>query len=420
MVLSKNLLFLILIPIIFPISYIFGSFSINFTIILSIIFLIILKKKIKSEIINFKLFFIFFFFLVLFFFFNSLYSSYFQYSFFKSFSYLRFFIFFLFFVLVLDTLDKNQKKNISIFFLILTILVGLDTLFQFFFGYDIFGKKAFTEYSRLTGPFSEEIVGHFLLNFGILSLALFSFYHQIGNFFKFSFIVFIIFLIFLTGERNSFYSSVILFIFLAIFCNKNRLLSVLILITVFILFYTSTKIFKVQSHKYTLEAIQTVNDPKLNDNKIIIPKKLNKFEKFQFILSNNQWFMHFNAATQIFISNKIIGSGFKTFRYECLELDTANKKILCSTHPHNIYFEIISDLGFLGFIIFFVMIFFFIFYFFRKKVYRSYEKSIMVGLFFVYIFPFKPHGSLFSTNFASLLFFLASVSYYYIFHNEKK
>ena len=46
--------------------------------------------------------------------------------------------------------------------------------------------------------------------------------------------------------------------------------------------------------------------------------------------------------------------------------------------------------------------------------------KIFFALFLVYIFPFKPHGSLFTTSFATLLWFLYSINLYYLEDDKKK
>ena len=70
---------------------------------------------------------------------------------------------------------------------------------------------------------------------------------------------------------------------------------------------------------------------------------------------NSQWFAHYRGGIEIFKKNKIIGSGFKTFRFECK--NDKKKNISCPSHPHNIYIELLSDTGSIGLIIFLILIF---------------------------------------------------------------
>ena len=68
-----------------------------------------------------------------------------------------------------------------------------------------------------------------------------------------------------------------------------------------------------------------------------------------------------DTSIEIFQSNIIFGTGFRTFRFACRELESTSNEFLCSTHPHNLYFEVLSDLGLLGLILLLVIIFLFLF-----------------------------------------------------------
>ena len=64
---------------------------------------------------------------------------------------------------------------------------------------------------------------------------------------------------------------------------------------------------------------------------------------------------HFLTSIEIFKDNKIVGSGLNTFREICSnekysEINTKYVDSRCATHPHNIYLEILSEFGILGFL----------------------------------------------------------------------
>ena len=74
---------------------------------------------------------------------------------------------------------------------------------------------------------------------------------------------------------------------------------------------------------------------------------------------DNAWAAHFLTAFEIWKDHKFIGAGNKAFRYLCHEYDNINSKrkdIRCSTHPHNFYFEIISEFGVIGLFLFLALI----------------------------------------------------------------
>ena len=77
------------------------------------------------------------------------------------------------------------------------------------------------------------------------------------------------------------------------------------------------------------------------------------FKNFQ----DTQWGAHYLTALEISKKNLILGSGLGTFRYICSDKAYENIKskfseARCSTHPHNIYLEILSEAGILIFLLF--------------------------------------------------------------------
>ena len=80
-----------------------------------------------------------------------------------------------------------------------------------------------------------------------------------------------------------------------------------------------------------------------------------------------------------FGKNKIIGVGVKNFRVECdIQLDNREpiQHPLCSSHPHNLYLEILSETGIIGSIIFVTFILLLIKYIFKDFKINSSEKEI--------------------------------------------
>ena len=69
----------------------------------------------------------------------------------------------------------------------------------------------------------------------------------------------------------------------------------------------------------------------------------------------------------------------------------------CSTHPHNIYFELLAETGIIGLFIFVIFILKLIIDTYLKN--RSKNKIIFIFIFsfVVSYFPIKPSGSFFST-----------------------
>ena len=158
---------------------------------------------------------------------------------FKSFALLRFPLFYLSSKWLFQKLDKKEIKAFFKIFIFTISFVIFDVIFQYFFGFDFFGFKAFepgtpTAY-RLTGPFGDElIVVSYLSRFGIIYLfCLICFFNLNKNLKKILILIFLAGVIFIIGERAAF----LLFIFASIllFLEKNK---IKLLFIYFILFVT--------------------------------------------------------------------------------------------------------------------------------------------------------------------------------------
>ena len=123
---------------------------------------------------------------------------------------------------------------------------------------------------------------------------------------------------------------------------------------------------------------------------------------------------HFITSFEIFKKNKILGTGIKTFRSSCNDVsidkyypnDIYKKHFRCSTHPHQYYFEILSDLGLIGM---FLFLSFFSYLLYRIINSYYYSKNLILlsasVFFIVQLIPLLPTGSFF-TSFGSTIFFV--------------
>ena len=404
--------YLIIILISFPVFYIVGSLFLNISIITVSIFCLLNYSKVK---IQKKLIYLFSF-LLFFFIINSILSIDKSHTLYKSTAYLRYFFFITGIILIFSMINENSLKIVSKIFIFITIFLVADILFEHFTGKDFFGNNDGARYNRLSGPFGDEwIVGFFLLYFGFLSFGLFIKHHKVNKFFYFIFTVTISYTIYLTGERNAFFCSLIFIFLMIILDQKNRKIFSLSLLVIIILFTISNK-YNIVGNKYSLGAINQINtENQLQPDEDEKPNIIDKISKASL---KNQWVLHYLSAFEIFKQNKFLGSGFKSFRIEC-PLNPKSKQYLCSSHPHNIYVELLSDTGLFGFLMFIIVIVYPVLKYFNNKDNLGIYSKIFFALFITYIFPLKPHGSLFTTSYATMLWFLYSLNLYYNINNEK-
>ncbi len=380
------------------------------------------NKKILYQIRLKLYFFLIFYFIILL---SLLFSISYEKSFLPSFFYFRYFLL----AIGIYYLLKKYKFIINIFFysLVLTFsIIAFDSLVQFFTGYNTLGFKTGIDPTPFITSFfnDEKKLGSYLVRLLPLFLSLFYFF----NLKKFPVYVILIigFLIFLSSERTAFflYLIILLFYFLII---KNKIKFFMIFSLIFLVTFIFNQKLKYKYVDYTLKQLGFIET---DWNKNYKGKK-RYYSKEHEDLSL--------TAFTIFKDNYFNGSGIKTFYEVCnlYKLDekkknknylgylNRNNKITCSTHPHNTYLQILSEIGIFGF--------FFIFLFFAKTLYENIKiiifskklQNIEMSYYFlnlgiiINLFPLIPSGSFFN-NWLSLVMFYPLGYWLFIYQENKK
>ena len=136
-------------------------------------------------------------------------------------------------------------------------------------------------------------------------------------------------------------------------------------------------------------------------------------EKVKFIetYKNSHYWKHHYSAYLVFKNNPIFGVGNKNYRNSCLNFSdetdalTLNRKNACSTHPHQIYYEFLSEHGIFG--LFFIIILTAL-YLKKFSQFKKNKNLYLLGGFTYFIFtfmPLVPSGSFF-TSFNATLFWI--------------
>ena len=241
-------------------------------------------------------------------------------------------------------------------------------------------------------------------------------------FYKFFIIIFFINIlglgILLTLDRMPylifFFSTFILLIILKNY-RIHLFASLILTIFLFLVFFNNYKIVK---NRYLSLAgdLEIVKITKLFQKNIsvksISPKNIIK-EDDNF---KGDYLKIYNASLYIFLENPFLGTGLKSFLYECKKLQNNNKKsFTCSTHPHNIYLEILVNQGILGLLLLLLFIVILINNNYSKVIFSqtTIEKKILSIFFFSILIseliPIRSYGSIFQTVNGSIFWFLLSI-----------
>ena len=147
------------------------------------------------------------------------------------------------------------------------------------------------------------------------------------------------------------------------------------------------------------------NDRKNNDSREDCKSNL----KFYFFSPTHH--NYYLTSINIFLDNKVFGSGPKSFRNLCKDEKYLINNWSCSNHPHNYYIQLLSETGIVGFLF---MIFFYLTFvkiLFKNIVSQNmniYSKNfnvIMIGAILINFLPFVPTGNFFN-NWISILSYL--------------
>ena len=376
--------FLILFALI-PVSIVLGSTISLINILLidvSFVFLILKIRNfsfLKNDVIKYL------FILYLYLIFNSLISIDIKSGIYRNLGFLRIIILFIAF-----NFFFNQKffidKLFKIWIVFFTIIV-FDVYFEYLNGTNMLGfpdrnGKAVSYGLRIVSFFKDEpIVGGFINSFYLIIIGFLSnkYYFKYKNSFLLITIILLL-AIFLTGERaNTIKAFVGIFLFISFFSYISKKIKIIFftfsILSVLILLFNS-EYFKL---RYITQIKSSLNN-------------------------QSQYFNLYKSGFEVFKNHPLFGVGNKNYRVESCENfndsednDEKYKNYLCTTHPHQIYFELLSEHGVIGTLIilfiFYKIIFSKVFLVLRQDNYI--QKGSMIFLLTTFL-PLLPSGSFFN------------------------
>jgi len=418
MTLNKNYFSMIIFLI--PLSYIIGIAVTEFFVLLSTTIFIISNKN-KISYLNKKIIFLFLFsfFIML----NSLFQISGEYSEnlrLSSFMHFRFVIFSLSIFYLCEIFELIKKRNFFLFLILYILVILVDSIIQFFYGTNIIGLQA--NYARISSFFAEELIlGSYLVR--ILPVILFFLFYFNLDFRKYTFYLIFFFSLYLisiyvSAGRTSFFLS--LFIFLTIICISKSLRKIIFYsFFLFLFFAIITQYYNLGNtnpgNRLFVKTLIQINKNKLNKEENVNFKK-NMKKKNLYIFSKDHE-GHIILALNLFKDNIIFGVGPKGFRHYCRSVNYSPEVGICTTHPHNITIQILSELGLIGLAFYITGLTFILFYFFKSIFNRKFNQDflsfycISLGLI-INLFPFIPSGNFFNNWISIILYYNIGIYLY--------
>ena len=376
----------------YPIFLITGNLFVNFFyIVISIISIFNFKKSkvfFKSNIFYLLIFFLVYLFFNLFFSLNII----------NSYPRVIKFLLIILFVKEISTFNNDKTEiyfeKIIKLWVIVYFVVTLDVIFEIIFGFNSLGFRSSLE-GRIASFFGDElVVGAFYHFFSLIVLSyLIKNNHQ--NLLFVLLVILIISVSFMIGERANFirlFFSIFLFSFLILKINYLKKIAIigLTLLILGVIFYSNDGLKKRYYNQVsTLYSIDGIN----------------KYFK------ESQYGAHQITAYEIFKNNILFGVGLKNFREESKKSIYENQDYYKTsqrqaTHPHQVHLELLSELGLIGYVSFFILIFYSII--FSYKNYLLYKNPYQLSsLIFIIscLIPIIPSGSIFSTFYGGIFWF---------------
>ena len=289
---------------------------------------------------------------------------------------------------------ENFFKKIFKFWFIVIFIVLIDVFIERFTGTNILGFGGEIYQERLVSFFKDEpIVGGYLNGFYLIIIGfLFTELKDNKHYLIILFSIIFFISILLTGERSNTIKALFgISILLLLYKNLDIKKKVITLTTMIFLIFILVSNIEILNQRFVNQFNPT------NEN---IKEK------------NSIYFNLYRSSFEVFKNYKLLGVGNKNYRVETCKEINKNDKYICSTHPHQIYFEFISEHGLIGTLIilsiFYKLIFSKILRTIREKNYIKIGSLIYLILVFV---PLIPSGAFFSDN--VLTIFAINLSIFY-------
>lgn len=280
------------------------------------------------------------------------------------------------------------------YWLIIFLIVVIDVFIEYSFGKNILGYGKELYGNRIVSFFKDEpIVGGYINGFFLIIIGFFL--NKDSKYNYFFIILSIIFLtaIILTGERSNSIKAVLgLSVLLILYKNIKFKYKVVFFSSISLIF-----LFLLMNSSFL---------------------KLRYIHQIKTSLGNESIYLKlYQSGLQVFKNNIVFGVGNKNYRVEtCNQNDEQSSKnvdkYICTTHPHQIYFDFLSEHGLFG--TFIIMFIFYKLIFSKIKETCIKKNYLQLGalIYLIIVFtPIIPSGAFFNNY--TLTIFIINLSIFY-------
>jgi O-antigen ligase len=393
-----------------PISILFGSAvsAVNIMLISVSFFIYLIYLKEWNWLKNYQvqLLIIFYIYLI----FNSFISIELENGLVRNFGFIRFIFFFVAFNYFFYKY-KNFPKFLWVWFFVILIVVA-DVYLESITGKNILG---YGNGDRIVSFFKDEqIVGGFISCFYLIVIGYLLNFHKFKSIklnYLFLFLASIfLFSIILSGERSSSIRAVAAFIFFFSFARtfsiKEKIILFLSISILFVAIFANSEFVKL---RYGKQLLRVMNLESFNQIIKYYTDDEAKFDDEFSMALGASYFRIYKSGIEVFKDYPLFGVGNKNYRIvTCPDTwpDEWNDDYLCTTHPHQIYIEFLSEHGILGTTIILLIFSILIFKMLKQTNIRENNLQLACLLYIIFIFsPLIPSGSFFS-NHPSTLFWV--------------
>jgi O-antigen ligase len=288
---------------------------------------------------------------------------------------------------------------------------------------------------RLTGLLNKPIIGSYIarlipLLFGLFFLLKLKKLNRFKDLFIVILSILATGLVYLSGERTSFALILGFFLIVLFLTNYSRkfkfFISIgIIFIILFITILSESTKFRMVTFTFMQVGIKVEKYSFFNDSNykkfILVRDNMIKSEDNKLFIFSNHHHSHINTAFLIFKDNLAFGTGMKSFRYVCKKYQINDDS--CTTHPHNLVLQFLSELGIIGFLFYLISFIFFGLFLIKKIIQKNINNiqnaqiSFGAGIF-MSLFPLIPSGNFFN-NWLSIIFYLTLGFFIYARIKEK-